>query len=321
MTQQLDPQAQALLDGGATARAIPMSSLPVKRARANIRKAFLSHGSGPDLNAVEDLHIPGPNGGTPARLFRFSERPAPLVMFIHGGGWVVNDVDTHDRLCRLGAVASQCHILSIEHHPAPESKYPDPLNEALRCWIWATNNSEALGADTPQLGIAGDSSGGTLALGVSGLCVDLGLPVPSMQCLFYPVTDHYSAPSPTYDTHGTGYSLDAATMRWFWENYLSDEWDPTDPYLFPARRVNFDGYPPTLLALAEFDPLNFEGHYLADRLTESEIPVRVEFGRAQMHGWAMQTKNIEAAASMVDQVFKQAGDIMRGQPLNDAGAS
>jgi acetyl esterase len=316
-TDQLDPEAQRLIDAGRAARHLPLSALTIDDARTRMRTGFLSHGPGPDVATVEELTIPGPLGGTRARLYRAEGVDEPLLVFIHGGGWLVNDLDTHDRLCRILAVEGHTSILSLDHKRGPEHRYPTALDEMLRCWLYVSAGSAELQV-SDAIGIMGDSSGATLALGVAELALDLRLPRPALQCLVYPVADHYAAGRDSYMSRGVGYSLDAVTMRWFWDGYLPANWTANDPYLFPLKRPSFAGMPPTLIATAEFDPLRDDGLELASRLEGDGVPVEAYHLANQMHGFAMQTKTIALAREFVPKIAARAGAILRGDAVRQA---
>lgn len=316
MTIHLDPQAQALLDASGRARLLPLPSLTVPAARERMRNGFMSHGPGPDLAEVRDLTIPGPGGGTPARLYSNGPTDQPLLVFFHGGGWVLNDLDTHDRLCRILAKSGHFSIVSVDYRRAPEHSYPAPLEDAMRAWLFCVSNARLLGVDTERVAVGGDSSGATLAFGVSALALDLGFRVPDLQLLLYPVADHYQAGSESYRTFGTGYSLDAASMIWFWDNYLAGaSWSPDDGYLFPLRRKDLTGLPPSIVSVAGFDPLHTEGSELIRRLVAANVSVESIPAGELMHGWAMQTKTIDRAARLVDIIASRTGAVLRGAGL------
>ncbi len=313
-THTLDPQAQALIDAARKARLVPLAALPIAEARARMRAAFLAHGEGPSVAAVEEMTIPGPLNGTSGILYRAKSKGEPLIVFIHGGGWILNDLATHDRLCRFIATSGEVSVLSLDHKRGPEWRYPIALDEMLRCWLYVANHRRDLEV-ADALGIMGDSSGGTLTLGVSQLALDLGVLAPTVQGLIYPVGDHFDAGRESYATRGQGYSLDRASMQWFWRGYLPHDWSSSDPYLFPLRRESFGGMPSTLIATAEFDPLRDEGLELAERLSADGVDVEAYHLTTQMHGFAMQTKNIERAAAFVTQFGQRMGAVLRGDSV------
>jgi len=308
----LDPQAQALLDAGARARMLPLAALTPRAARERLRAGFLSHGPGPELYEVSDYVVPGPGRGCPIRFYRAKAPGEPLIMFMHGGGGVVNSVETHDRLCRILAESAGVTVVSVDYRLAPEDPYPAGLQDCIGVWYYLHARADELKLDARASCVMGDSSGGSLALAVSATTVDLGTHAPSLQCLLYPVADHYSAGFGSYISRGEGYSLDAASMQWFVDHYLPDNWNPVDGFLFPLRRKDFAGFPATILSVCEFDPLRDEGNELGRRLEEDGVRVERIPAAAQMHGYAMQTKNIDEAKRLVEEIALKVGEHLRG---------
>ena len=303
----LNPQAQELLDAGERARMIPLAAIAPEAARSRLRGGFLSHPAGPDIFETRDLIVPGPGGGTGIRLYRANDFGERAILFLHGGGGVVNSVETHDRLCRIIASEACASVLSLDYRLAPEFKYPAPLEDCFRAWLYLVGHGNELRLDTSRAGVMGDSSGASLAFGVSALAVDLCTQVPWLQCMFYPVGDHYAAGYRSYVERGSGYSLDGATMKWFIDHYLPEEWSPTDGYLFPLRRLTLEGMPQTILSVCEFDPLRDEGNELGSRLESAGVQVEAFPAMDQMHGYAMQTSTIDAAMDLVVQISRAAG--------------
>ncbi|GAB2999521.1 alpha/beta hydrolase [Saccharothrix stipae] len=296
----LDPQAQALLDGAARSGLPPVYELTIEQARTRMRAAFISEF---DTTVItENRESPGPAGPIAVRKYSTgTAAEAPAVIFFHGGGWTVNDLDTHDRLCALIAEQSSCSVLSVDFRRSPEAKYPNPLLDAYTATKWIAENAGELGVDARRLCLAGDSSGGTLAIGVALLSRDEGGPDFRQLVLMYPVTDYITSATGSYLERGRGYSLDRKFMEWAWHNYLPADWSRDDPYLFPMR-ATLDGLPPTLLLTAEFDPLRDEGIAFAASLRGAGIEVDHWHYEDQMHGFAMQTKSIARAADAVSKV-------------------
>ena len=293
----LDPQAQALLDSAARSGLPPVYDLPVDQARARMRAAFIAEF---DTTAtIENLTVPGPAGAIAVRKYSAtSDTARPAVVYFHGGGWTVNDLDTHDRLCALLAERSACTVLSVGFRLSPEAKYPDPLHDAYAAATWIADNAEGLGVDGDRLCLAGDSSGGSLALGVALLARDKSGPEFRQLVLMYPVTDYLLPETSSYSERGEGFSLDRKFMQWAWRNYLPADFSPDDPYLFPLR-AKLSGLPPTVLLTAEYDPLRDEGVALAGNLRAAGVEVDHRHYDDQMHGFAMQTRNIARADDAV----------------------
>jgi acetyl esterase len=302
----LDPQAQALLDAAARSGLPPVYELPIPEARRRMRAAFISDFESPVQ--MKDVQTPG--GITVRRYQDGDETDVPAVAYLHGGGWTVNDLDTHDRLCATLAELSECVVLSIDFRCAPETKYPGALADALATVNWIVANADRLGINPARLCLAGDSSGASLAIGLALLAKDGKAPALRQLVLFYPVTDYLEPETRSYRERGAGYSLDRKFMEWAWRNYLPDEWSPDDPYLFPLR-ADLQGLPPTVLLTAEFDPLRDEGIAFAQRLKAAGVDVDHRHAQDQMHGFAMQTHRIDRAAEAVRSVASGIKETMR----------
>lgn len=299
----LDPQAQAILDKGAASGLPPVYTLPVTESRARMRAAFIT--DTPQLVRRRDITIPGPGGGLPARLYSPDvEGETPLILFFHGGGWTVNDLDTHDRLCDLLAHGSRSSVLAIDYRRGPEHPYPAAVDDGYTALEWAARNAHALGCDGLTFAVAGDSSGGTVAAALTLLSKDRRGPRISLQVLLYPALDYLEPATGSYIERATGYSLNYDFMDWSWRNYLPEQWSRDDPYLFPLRATSLHGLPEAIVLTAEFDPLRDEGIAYAERLAAASAPSLVTHWHLedQMHGFAMQTGAIERASRVVHEL-------------------
>jgi len=298
----LDPQAQSLLDAAAASGLPPVFSIPVSEARDRMRAGFISDAPLESVQEVADLVVPAPQGGIRTRLYRPSDGVLPLIVFFHGGGWTLNDLDTHDRVCRRLANSTEAVVLSVDYRRSPEFPYPAPIDDSYLVTVWAIANADRLHVDPARVCVAGDSSGGTNATVVALLARDRGLPPLRYQVLLYPVTDAPSMESPSYREREVGYSLGRAFMEWFWEQYTTPGLDLDDPYLCPLRAQNLAGLPPALILTAEFDPLRDEGRRYAERLRDAGVDVEYRNVENQMHGFMMQTAVIDRAAVEFDLV-------------------
>ncbi|MBQ0991670.1 alpha/beta hydrolase [Micromonospora sp. PSH03] len=308
---ELDPQAQALVAAAASSGLPPVYTLPPQEARERMRSAFIN-GEPEPIKQIVDLVIPGPLGGLPVRVYRPDDRDdIPVVLFFHGGGWTVNDLDTHDRLCSLLSRGAGAVVISVDHRRSPEHKYPAPVEDAYAALLWVVSNSDELGVDVGALAVAGDSSGGTIATVLAMLSRDRRGPAIACQLLMYPVTDYPDPLPPSYIERGTGYSLNHDFMDWSWRNYLPAEWSRDDVYLCPLRG-NLAGLPRTLLLTAEFDPLRDEGAAYGARLATSGVSVDHWHLEDQMHGFAMQTRAITRAAAVVGEASRWLGRALDG---------
>jgi len=257
---QLDPQAQSLLEAMKASGQPPLFTLPVPDARRARRRQLVVHPPRVQIANVEDDLVPGPLGGIPLRWYRPSpEAGLPVALYFHGGGWAVDDLDTHDHLCRRLASRSQAVVVSVAYRRGPEHPYPAAVEDAYAATQWVAAAGRERGADPARLAVAGDSAGGNLATVATLLCRDRRGPAVRFQALAYPVTDYWQAGRASYDQYAEGYTLSRDFMKWTFQQYLPDSFDRADPYLFPLRAADLSGLPAALIVTAEFDPLRDEG--------------------------------------------------------------
>jgi acetyl esterase/lipase len=284
--QELDVEVQALL------RLLGRTSSPthtsVEEARATrSREALVFRGERFAVGRVQDLTLPGPDGPLRARLYApvGAARKLPLLVYLHGGGWVVCDLDTHDNLCRFLATEADVLVLSVDYRLAPEHKFPAAVDDALAAFRHVVDNAEAFGADPEAVAVGGDSAGGNLAAAVSQLSVAEGGPVPSFFLSFYPVTD-LSAKRKSYELFREGFLLTEAHMDWYRAHYLPNEAAALDPRASPLLAEDLSGLPPAYIATAGFDPLRDEGEEYARRLRDAGVPVALRRHAGLVHGFA-----------------------------------
>ena len=264
---EIAPEFQPVLQALAAAPRIPDSS--VEQARA-MWEAFLP-GEPEALEDVADLVVPGQTGPLPARLYRPSKEPAGIVLFLHGGGWVLGSLRSHDIAVRSLAKRSAWAILAIEYRLAPEAPFPAGLADCHAALDWLGEKRADLGLKDRPIIVAGDSAGGNLAAALAILVRDRGGPHLAGQVLIYPVTDG-RADTPSYAERGEGGLLGAADMRWFWNHY-APAGAALDPLASPILQQDLSGLPPAAVVTAEFDPLRDEGRAYADALQASGVPV------------------------------------------------
>jgi len=280
----LDPQMAALL-AALNARSMPdMSSITATEFRAAANDKRLSRDSEP-VQEVRDLDIPGPVGPIAARLYRPQQQgPLPLLVYFHGGGFVLGDIDSHDNLCRALANALPALVLSVAYRLAPENKYPAAADDAYAATCWAAANASALGADPRHLLVGGDSAGGNLAAVTCLRARDQGGPVIVHQLLLYPVCDN-DLTRDAYQRIGRGYFLDTEMMKWFWKQYLNDPADAEQPIACPLKADSLHGLPAATVVTAEYDPLCDEGAAYATRLEKSGTRTRHLHIPGAIHGF------------------------------------
>jgi acetyl esterase len=303
MASELDPDARALLDVVAAIGSAPAHTLPVAQARERMRVAFVGRDEPIALESVEDMSVPTPAGALRCRIYRPRQDLLPVALFLHGGGWTVNDIDTHDRLCRRIARQSGWLLASLDYRRAPEHKHPAALEDAYYGYRWLLDNAEQLGGDSSHRAVIGESSGGTMAACLTLLLRDAHGPLPTYQILAYPVTDRYDR-WPSYRERGTGYALDRDLLGWYLDNYIPPAWDPRDPYLLPAAATDLSGLPPALIMTAEFDPLRDEGVDYAEQLASAGVAVEHVHAEDQMHGFLMMDRAVPRAGELIDRLAR-----------------
>ena len=223
---------------------------------------------------IEPVAVAGPAGTLDARLYvpEATGEASALLVYFHGGGWVIGDLDTHDDPCRFLAAHSGVRVLSVDYRLAPEHPFPAAAEDALGAYGWAAANAEGLGADAGRIGVGGDSAGANLAAAACLMGRDAGFPSPAMQLLIYPVTETAGA-ALSRQTFGDGFMLTRADMDWFEERYLPPEVDRSDPRVALLEATDLSGLPPAYIATAGFDPLRDEGEAFARRLREAGVQV------------------------------------------------
>jgi acetyl esterase len=238
------------------------------------------------LAAIEDSTVPGPVGPLPVRIYRpHVERRPPVIVYFHGGGWVVGSIDTHDATTSALAARSGCVVISVEYRLAPEDPFPAGLLDCHAAASWIASHGDSLGVDSTRMAIAGDSSGGNTAAAVCLLARERRDPTIAFQLLVYPATDHFGD-WPSYRLFGDGSKgLGLGLLTWFSTQYLPDRDDAADWRASPIRAADVSGLPPTLIITAEYDVLRDEGEAYGRRLEEAGVPVVVHRYPGVPHGF------------------------------------
>ena len=290
----IDPQLQTVLDQMEEIGFPGLSSLPVEQARAAL--ALMGAGRADAVEAVariEDVEIPGPAGAIPARAYvPDSDGTPPVVVYYHGGGWVLGGLDSHDGTCRALANASGAVVVSIDYRLAPEHPFPAAVDDAWAALEWVAANAAELGAEPARLAVAGDSAGGNLAAVVALQARDAGSPPLRGQLLVYPATDATMSHA-SIEENAAGYFLTKADMEWFYRHYAPER--PDDWRLSPLAAPDPARVAPALVFTAEFDPLRDEGEAYARRLADVGVPVDLVRKDGLIHGFFGMVADVDQA--------------------------
>jgi len=302
----LDPKVRELLDLSADAPPIGTVPVEVMRAEAPSQMAawFRMGLVSLPVAAVEDMVIPGPAGELPVRVYTPEDQgPFPVVVFFHGGGWVLGNLDTHDPMCRALCSGAGCVVVSVDYRLAPEHRFPAASDDALAATRWVAAHATEIGGDPARIAVAGDSAGGNLAAVTALRIRDDGGPAPRGQLLIYPGLGYPSPPTPSYIENGEGYGMTRESAVWFWDQYLGDASRAANPLASPLLAPNLRGLPPALIITAEYDVLRDEGERYAERLRAAGVPVRLSCYDGVHHRFA-------ELIGILDQAW-QARDEMR----------
>jgi acetyl esterase len=274
------------------------------RAQARLEARVIDRRPPIPMAEVRAIDVPGPGGPMPSRLYVAEPspagEPAPLLLYFHGGGWVIGDLDTHDDLCRLLAAAAGVRVLSIGYRLAPEHPFPEPIEDAWAAFEWAVANAAALGVDPARIAVGGDSAGGNMAAVICHMAVDGGGAKPAMQLLLYPVTDS-ADDTRSRRLFSDGFILTRADMEKFEAAYLPPGSDPTDQRVSILQCPDLRGMPTAFVATAGFDPLRDEGEAYALRMRDCGVRVALRRYPGLVHTFANQTAvNRTALAAVLE---------------------
>jgi len=300
----LDSQVQAVLDTVKTANLPELWELTPDEARAEYRKRANRLKIDADIYHSEDRRIKGPGSDIPIRIYTPRElRPGetlPVLVWYHGGGYVIGDLDTHDSVCRALANETDCIVVAVDYRLAPECKFPAAVDDCEAALKWVAAHAAEINADATRIAVGGDSAGGNLATVVSILARDAGSPKISFQLLLYPVT----APEPETKSHhafAEGYLLTRKTITWFFTHYVRTSKDTTDFRYAPLEADDLSSLPPALIVVAGYDPLRDEGVEYAEALIHAGNSVRLSNYEGMVHGFFLMGGAIDAARRAISE--------------------
>ena len=299
----LHPQAKTLL-ALIEQRGLPATHTltPVEARRMYRERRFFTQPQAPEVAQVRDASASGPHGDIPLRIYRplgsTAAATLPVLVYYHGGGWVIGDLDTHDTLCRELANSADACVVAVDYRMGPEHRFPCAINDCIAATNWVSREAGALNIDTARIAIGGDSAGGNLAAAVAIAARDQGdLPIVH-QLLIYPATDQRRG-APSHTTNGQGYMLTADTMNYFHDHYIDDTAHDLDWRASPLLRQDLTRLPPALVITAGFDPLRDEGLMYANRLSEAGNAATYICFERQIHGFITMGRVLDEANTAV----------------------
>ena len=300
MPTVLDPDSAAVYKAFQEAGRPAYETLTPSEARAfYLQGRVVTNPEPPELKSVSALTIPSPSGPIPARLYtplklRQGAGLAPCLVFFHGGGWVIGDLDSHDVVCRKLAHEGELIVISVDYRLAPEHKFPAAVDDAITATAWVAANAKQLGIDASRLTVGGDSAGGNLAAVVALSARDGNGPTISGQLLIYPATD-FAMTHASHREPETSILLTHTVIKWFRDHYLNSPADGRDWRASPARAETLAGLPPAYLLTAGADPLRDEGNEYAERLKQAGVAVTYRTYPGQFHGFFTMGKLLQQA--------------------------
>jgi len=276
----LHPQAQSFVDQIAQQDRPGWHEMLPGEARVLFDEMKGIFGRGPKVHSVEDRKT---DGGVPVRIYRPSDViDLPVIVYFHGGGWALGNIESHDAVCRYLVTAANAVVVSVEYRLAPEHKYPAAFDDSFAATQWVSNNASDLGVDTNRISVAGDSAGGNLAAAVAIKARDVGGPAIHKQILIYPVIEP-DFMTDSYLSCAEGHGLTRTTMQWFWEQYIVDGGE--DRRYVCLANANVENLPPAFVLTAEYDVLRDEGENYAARLKSAGVEVALKRYPGMLHGF------------------------------------
>jgi len=301
----LKPEARAIVDlASASFPALGTGVLDAVEARRILAARPAAPVEPIPVEHVEERMVPGPAGAPQVRvrIYRPAGAALPVVVFFHGGGFVICGLDSHDQLCRAMSVGVGAIVVSVDYRQAPEHRFPAAAEDAYAVLEWVAAQASAFGGDPHRIAVAGDSSGGNLAAVTALMARDRNGPGIVHQLLVYPMLDP-ARDTESYRDNANGYFVTDDHLRWYWEQYLGSDRAAANPYAAPPRATDLSGLPPAYVITAEFDPLRDEGEQYGARLREAGVETVVIRYDGQFHGFFSMADNLPDAKEATAQAF------------------
>ncbi|GAA1866451.1 alpha/beta hydrolase [Paeniglutamicibacter psychrophenolicus] len=304
----LDEATTALLRAAQNSEAVPFHSLsPVEARRQTSARGALA-APGPELEETRDLLLSvAPDAEIRMRIHKPSLTPRSVVLYLHGGGWVLGGLDSHDSMARNLAKSSGATIVMAEYRKAPEHPFPVPVDDSWAAFEWMVENREVVAAPEAAMYVAGDSAGGNLAAVVAHRSRDTGVGKLAGQILIYPVVDH-DLTRPSYLAPENQTLLPVEAMEYFWGHYLQDPFGRSHPEASPLKREDLSGLPPALIITAEHDVLRDEGEHYARALSAAGVDVELHRWQGQMHGFIQMVGILPASLEVTELIASRISE-------------
>ncbi|MGH2478841.1 MAG: alpha/beta hydrolase [Ktedonobacteraceae bacterium] len=300
----LDPQIKAYLEQMADLNMPPITGLEPAVIRQGIAAQYANTPPGEPVANVENRTIPGPAGAIPVRIYTPEwSGPFPILVYFHGGGWVICTLDTHDGQCRSLANGAGCIVVSVDYRLAPEHKFPAAPEDCYAATSWVAEHAAELGGDASRLAIGGDSAGGNLTAVVAQMARAHNGPRLVFQLMIYPATD-FTAQTTSKTENAEGYFLTLDDIHWFEGHYLRNAADRLDPLASPLLAKDLSDLPPALILTAEYDPLRDEGELYGQRLQAAGVPTIVRRYDGLIHGFFGMALIIDEARRAVTETLQ-----------------
>jgi len=306
----LNPQAVLAIQAAGD---LPADLSPVELRRAYSEQRIRMLPPAPPIAIVRDVSIPSPDGPVAARFYspHDDSQQRPLLVYFHGGGWMLGSVDSYDTVCRRLAIKSNCAVLSVDYRLAPETTFPGAVNDAYAATLWAAKNAVELEIDPGAIAVGGDSAGGNLAAVLAQMSRESGEFHIALQVLIYPCTD-MSREYPSYVRNASGYMLTRAAMNWFISTYVPNFRDRLNTRASPMLQPNLAGLARALIISAEFDPLVDDNAAYALRLQQAGVPTRYECFPGMHHPFFTLGAYIDDAAKAEDLIAAEIKALVSG---------
>ncbi|MBW1861539.1 MAG: alpha/beta hydrolase [Deltaproteobacteria bacterium] len=303
VTRKLDPQIEVFLRQMGQQETPPVHTLSPLQARESRNPIFIELGGPPQAVAdVKNLDIQGMAGKIPIRIYTPKGiGPFPILVYFHGGGFVICNLDTHDSVCRALTNGASCIVVSVDYRLAPEHKFPAAVDDAYAATQWVAFNANRINGDPDRVAVGGDSAGGNLSAVVSLMARDKGGPSLMYQLLVYPVTNLSSFDTDSYREHGEGYILTKEGMEYYRDHYIRHEEELRNPYVSPLLAQELSGLPPALVMTAQFDVLTDEAEAYANRLKQAGVQVKYIRLDGMIHAFFSLTAVVDRAGDAMDE--------------------